>query len=219
MGMKFLYLFWAIIVMTGLGACKSSTDDTEAPRSGGVYFSDEFDPGDTGDWYLETDAEGSSAVIGESMVITINVPNSVQYSTLRNHNFGDFVLEVEATQLEGNPSNSHGVLFRMRSPSEFYRFDITADGNYVIERRNADGTWSRLLDDWTPSPAISQGLNNTNRIKVVAEGAKLTFFVNDQELQTITDNAYLSGNIALDVGTFGQTASSVAFDNVIVRRP
>ncbi len=217
--MKFLLLLWAIVATISLGACKSSSDGAESPRDGGVYFSEEFDPGDTGDWYLEADAQGSSAVIGERMVITIDAPNSAQYSTLRNHTFGDFVLEVEATQVEGNPGNSFGVLFRMRSPSEFYRFDITGDGNYVIERRNADGTWSRLLDDWTPSSAISQGLNNTNRLKVVAEGAKLTFFVNDQELQTITDNAYLSGNIALDVGTFGQTASSVAFDNVVVRRP
>ena len=217
--MKCLLLLWAAVATISLGACKSSSDEAQSPKDGGVYFSDEFDPGDTGDWYLEADDQGSSAVIGERMVITIDAPNSAQYSTLRNHTFGDFALEVEATQVEGNPGNSHGVLFRMRSPSEFYRFDITADGNYVIERRNADGTWSRLLDDWTPSTAIRQGLNNTNRLKVVAEGAKLTFFVNDQELQTITDNAYLSGNIALDVGTFGQTASSVAFDNVVVRRP
>ena len=175
-----------------------------------------FVPGQTGNWLLEQDDVGSSAIVNEELVITIAAPNTMQYAALDGANFGDLALEVDVAQRSGPADSSYGVLFRMQDGQQFYRFDITGNGLYVIERRNSDGTWTRLVPDWTPTTALNQGLNAVNRLKVIAAGPDLTFYANDVLLTQLTDPTFSSGGIALDAGTFGGGNLQVSFDNLVV---
>ncbi len=184
-----------------------------------VLFSDAFIAGETGKWQVEGDDAGRTAVLNERLVIEIDEPNLLQYTALVEPTFNDFILEVDISQLAGSPESSYGVLFRMENSDRFYRFDITGNGLYVMERHNSDGTWTRFISDWTESEAIKQGLTATNRLRVEARGPLLTFYVNDQLLQQVNDGSYAGGKIALDAGTFGYTDLQVAFDNVVVRQP
>ena len=179
-------------------------------------FRDEFVPGQTGNWLLEQDDQGSTAVANEQLVITVAAPNTIQYATLTDRTFGDFVLEVDAWQRGGAPESSYGVLFRMTDDGQFYRFDITGNGLYMIERRAADGTWTRLLREWTPTAAINQGLNVANRLKVIANGSDLAFYVNDILLTQLSDSSLAEGRVGLDAGSFAGNALQVSFDNVSV---
>lgn len=194
-----------------LVACASSGDE--------VLFQETFAAGEMGNWLVEGDALAQTAVLNEQLLITIDAPNLVQFSTLQTPSFADFVLEVDASQIAGDVESSFGVLFRMQNPTQFYRFDITGNGLYMIERHNADNTWTQLLPDWTTTPAINQGLNSTNQLKVVAVGASLSFYVNGILLQEIQDVTYGAGTIALDAGTFGRSGLQVVFDNVKVTQP
>lgn len=181
-----------------------------------VLFQDQFIPGQIGDWFLEEDAVGGSTISGEQLVITVNAPNTLQYATLRQQDFADFVLEVDARQRSGSPDSSYGVLFRMNGSGGFYRFDLTGSGMYLAERHNTDGTWTPLTGDWKASAAINQGLNVANRIKVIANGPELSFFVNDILLEQVTDSTYASGEIAVDAGTFAGSNLQVSFDDLVV---
>jgi hypothetical protein len=204
------------IVALGLAACSSSHSFAGGRN---VLYSDNFAAGETGPWHTEGDELGQTAVVGGRLLILIDAPNTMQFATLREPTFGNFSLEVEATLLDGPSDASYGVLFRLQSPTEFYRFAITGTGLYMIERRNGDGSWSRLSRDWVESPAIYQGHNVTNRLGIIASGANFAFYVNDVLLQQVQDTAYGEGNLALDAGSFGQPGVRVAFDNLIVRRP
>jgi hypothetical protein len=184
-----------------------------------VLVADSFVAGQTGDWFLETDEFGSTTIADESLVIDIHEPDTIQFSTLRQERFEDFILEVDARQLAGSPENSLGVLFRMVSPEEFYRFEITSEGRYMIERRQASGEWTRFLSDWTPSEIINRELEGTNHIMVVANGSQMAFYVNGELLEELEDSAYPAGSIALDAGTFGEGRTTVAFDNLVIQRP
>lgn len=177
---------------------------------------EEFIPGRTGNWLLEQDAVGSTAVVNEQLVITVDAPHTMQYATLTDRTFNDFVLEVDAWQRAGAPESSYGVLFRVGEDGQFYRFDITGNGLYMVERRAVDGTWTRLVREWTPTAAINQGLNVANRLKVIANGADLTFYVNGILLTQLSDTSLSDGYIALDAGSFAGTALQVSFDNLIV---
>lgn len=210
-----LFLAGALLFLT---ACDQATSRPLSTTQN-ILYTDSFVAGETGPWQTEGDEFGRSAVVNERLVIEVNAPNVIQFTTLQEPAFADFVLEVDVTQLGGHPESSYGVLFRMHSPQEFYRFDITGSGMYVIERHNANGTWTRLISDWTPSGAIRQGSNVTNRLTVVADGANLSFYVNGELLREVVDGSYWEGNIALSAGTFGQTGLSVAFDNLVVRAP
>ena len=182
-----------------------------------TLFYDNFAPGQMGAWLLEQDEVGKTAVLNEQLIIEINAPNTVQYSALANELFDNFTLTVDVSQLQGSLDSSYGVLFRMVSPEQFYRFAMTGEGTFVVERRD-NGRWLRLSDDWPVAPAINQGLNVANEIKITAVNDTLTFFVNGIEVQQVTDSTYSLGGIALDAGTFGHTGLQVAFDNVQVSR-
>jgi hypothetical protein len=201
-----------------LTACGQETAGPTTP-AGDVIFSEDFTLGEANGWQTESDDFGYTAVVNEQLVIELNSANVLQYATLEQPIFDDFDLQVDVTQLAGPAEGSYGLLFRMASPGQFYRFDLTGNGLYIVERRNGDGTWTRLVNDWIPSAAIQQGLNVTNRLRVSAVGPNLTFYINDQLVQQINDQTHLSGQLALDAGTFGQPGLQVAFDNLIVRQP
>lgn len=178
--------------------------------------SEAFVPGQTQDWSLEQDESGSTAIVDEQLVITIVTPNTMQYATLEDKSYADFALEVDATQRSGPAESSYGVLFRMQDGGQFYRFDVTGNGLFMIERHNADGTWTRLVPDWTPSPALNQGLNVANRLKILAAGPTLTFYANDTLLTQLTDTTLAGGAVGLDAGTFGGGNLQVSFDNLSI---
>lgn len=202
-------------VLLFLAACG---DGGAVSQDEDVIFIDEFNPGETGNWQVEGDDVGQTAVINQQFVIAINQPNTMQYTTLQEPVVNNFTLEVDAQQIAGNPESSFGILARMRGADQFYRFEITSSGLYMVERHNADGSWSQYLEDWTESAAIKQGLNSVNRLKLEANGPSLSFYVNDTLLHEAYDNGVgLETTIGLDAGTFGQAGLQVAFDNVVIR--
>lgn len=216
---KFSLICFAIcLAVTLLAAC---ADATGVPGAQGadVIYADGFVPGETGNWVIEGDNAGQTAVIDEQLVIELDDNHIMQFTTLPDHQFDNFILEVDARLLQGDQGSSYGVLFRMQDTTHFYRFDITGDGLFVVERRDGESGWTRLVNDWTEAPAINQGLNSTNRLKVEALGQTVTLYVNDIQVHQFTDTTYSSGTIALDAGTFVQPQAQVAFDNLVVRRP
>ena len=207
-------VFTALFVLL-LAACGSDSDSMPAD----VLFHDEFQSGETGSWLMEGDAVGRAAIIGEQLFVEIDEPQTIHYVTLEQPAFVDFALELDVTQIAGDLESSFGVLFRLQEPAQFYRFDITGSGLYVVERHDSDGGWTRFVEGWEESEAINQGLHATNRLKVVAVGSALSFFVNDTLLLQATDSSFGGGNIALDAGTFGRPGLQVVFDNVVVSNP
>ncbi|MEZ4516417.1 MAG: hypothetical protein R3C44_06130 [Chloroflexota bacterium] len=209
-------LLAATLLVIAVTACAEQQPPLTAETPGQVLFQEQFIAGQTGDWLLEQDDLSSAEIANEQLVLTINQPNTIQFATLQAPVFSDFVVEVDGRQRAGSPDSSYGVLFRVQDSQRFYRFSITSNGLYVIERHNPDGTWTRLTQDWLTSEAINQGQNVANRLKVIASGPELTFYVNDILLQQVTDATYPSGSVALSAGTFGGSSLQVSFDDLVV---
>ncbi|MFW6068028.1 MAG: family 16 glycoside hydrolase [Chloroflexota bacterium] len=184
-----------------------------------VLFQDDFSDPLAGNWHLEGDEQGQAAIVDGQLVVHIQTPATAQFVTLDEQIFTDFLLDVEATQIGGQVGGSYGVLVRMTGPGQFYRFEVTSNGEYVVERHDEAGNWERLTEDWQSSPAILQGLNETNRLRVAAAGSTLSFYANETLLAQVIDGTYERGAVALDAGTFNQSEMQVAFDNVVLRRP
>jgi hypothetical protein len=212
-------LFTSILAALILGGCSEETSTRATATPDDVLFFDNFSVGTSGNWQTEADEAGRTAIENGQMVVAVNAENTLQFTTLRDETFDDFILEVEVSAIEGAAENSYGILFRMQNPSEFYRFEITGDGKFMIERSDAGESWTRYLNDWTTSESINQGLNSLNKLRIEALGPNLTFYINDSEVHQLQDTRYLSGNIALDAGTFGQSSVTAAFDNILVQSP
>lgn len=220
-------MLWRIIglclaALVALGACRqgggsASSGPENLPAD--ALFADDFEADQQGRWLLEGDELGRTAIADGALAIEIDAPNTVQYAALEEPLFDDFAVEVDVTQTSGNPESSFGVLVRLQETGSFYRFEITGDGRYMIERRNADGEWTRFQEDWAASEALVQGLGSTNHLEVKAEGSKLSFHANDELLQRIEDATLARGKLALDAGTFGHAGLRVQFDNFVVYEP
>jgi hypothetical protein len=212
-------LFGLLLLSLFLAACAeqslTSSGSGALPSDPGA-FQEEFIPGETGNWVFESDDLGSTAIVNEQLVISVNSPNTIQFSALTDPSFTDFLLEVDAWQRSGSSESSYGVLFRMQDNQQFYRFEVTGTGLYMIERHNADGTWTRLIPEWAPTAALNKGLNVPNRLKIIATGPEMAFYVNDILLTQINDDRYTGGIIGLDAGTFSGGAVQVSFDSLSV---
>ena len=207
-----------------LAACsEEGAPAVELPAGSDVVHVDSFAPGESGEWLLEGDEAAQASIIRDQLLIEVYAPYTVQYATLTDPPVADFVLEVDATPLAGNLDSSYGVLFRLTELPDgavgFYRFEITGNGEFVVERRNSDGSWTRLTDDWQFSPAINQGLRATNRLGVRAVGDTFAVYSNNTLLTEVNDPNYELGRVALDAGTFGDPGLQVTFDNLVIRRP
>ncbi len=205
---------WLLLWLGLLTACAQLN-----PSQSNVLFQDQFRPTQLTNWLLEGDASGRSLIMNEQLVIQIDVPHTIQYVTLIEPTFSDFVLDVDAQLLSGPEESSYGVMFRQDEDGRFYRYQITGTGYFVLERHDGTGNWTRLSDGWSQSEAIFQGANRVNRLRVEAVGSRLTVYANGELLHETSDDRLAAGTIALDAGTFGQAGVQVAFDNVIVRQP
>jgi hypothetical protein len=214
---KILSLLLILFMVMLFSSC--STMEVPLPGISKAVFHDEFVQGHTGNWILESDELGSTVIVPEQLLIDLNSPNLIQYAMLTEPTFSNFVLEVEARLVNGSLNSTYGVMFRMHGPEEFYRFEITGDGMYLIERHDLHGGWYRFTDDWRDTVAINQGPGATNILKVVANGPKIAVYVNDTLLEEVIDDSYSAGNIALDAGTFDGGGIQVSFDNLAVYPP
>ncbi len=60
----------------------------------------------------------------------------------------------------------------------YLAFMISSDGYYSVWK--SEGGFMRAVSAWIPSPAIRQGLNAANRIRVLAQDGDYRFFINDE---------------------------------------
>jgi len=206
-----IFTLWTL-----LAACRQSN---ASPVGTDLLFHDDFEPGQIGAWQIEGDETARAAIEGGELKIAVDAPQTIHYATLSEPAFEDFVLEVDVTRLEGDLESSAGVLFRISDENQFYRFEITGESLYMVERHDSDGTWARLIEGWTESPAINGGLGATNKLTIKADGANLSFYVNEQLILQTADDNYGLGKIALDAGTFGRPGLRIAFDNLKVSKP
>src|SRR6266700_3695204 len=117
----------------------------------------------------------------------------------------NFICQVQMKILKGNGG---GLIFRAGSSGAQYRLRVGPDGSYDLASQSATvakGT----------SPAINQGLNQINTIKVVARGANISLYVNGQLIASVTDSSSSSGRIGLMGVNFGN-AADVAYSTIKV---
>lgn len=203
---------WAVLLLlpllvAGCGSGSSSPYEENFDSAGnwGSGFSDEVD-GEVVDGVYQMHVK----------------TNHGMYLATAGERFANGIYSVEATQIDGPLNNGFGMLFRVDDETDsYYVFEISGDGYVWI------GWCSALCEeeiplvggDWFPSPAVEKGLQETNRLRVVADGPWMTFFVNGTQVGRTSDSRLAEGDIAVMVEALGEPGASVAFDNFTVTPP
>jgi TolB protein len=179
-----------------------------------LVYEDDFDDSASG-WDDAFDAYTTKQYGNNRYQIEVTTSNLVAWG-LANRDVADFEVEVEAKFEDGGQSNGYGLLFRFQDRENFYRFDISGDGYYLLSKF-VQGEWSTIAD-WTASPAIKQG-NTPNILKVAAYGPNITVWANDQQLTSFTDDSLPHGNFGFFAGTFSEPHIWASFDNLKLKTP
>ena len=173
------------------------------------YFSDDFsDP--TSGWTTHKEEETITEYSNGVYRISVLEEHWVAWGRARRR-IANGVFTVAATPVEGPLDNGYGIVFRYQDGDNFYAFEVSADGYYLLGKY-VDDEWINLVD-WTKSAAIKQGIGSTNYLKVVADGPEISCYVNDQFLVTVVDESFHEGDCGVLAEAYDEGGVVVEFDD------
>ncbi|MBU0491137.1 MAG: DUF1080 domain-containing protein [Chloroflexi bacterium] len=184
---------------------------TARPSTGSAAFADDFST-DRGDWNVADSTNGKRWIADGEFYIQITQANYVVWSLLRDREYQDVEVKVDAHAVSGTGGN-YGLVFRAEDTSNFYRFEVSDAGKYKLAKL-VSRSW-KTVKDWTSASAISKG-TATNTLKVEVRGSSITLYANDTKLVTITDSDFGKGSVGLVVGAGSTGDFTAAFDNLEV---
>jgi hypothetical protein len=198
-----------------LGQVAANGTPPEAPdkyakneTSGPLSIEDDFSRA-TGLW-----EQSQTMVVDGAYEMRLEQPNYDSYGLfLGASQVSNFDMAVDVTQLSGSPVAEYGIRFRQASPGDHLMFSISGNGFFRL-LRVSDETYSSAVP-WTKSELIKTGEGAVNRLRVVADGATITGFINDQQVLEYRDAVQSSGQLTLGLVTFEQGDLTVRFDNIV----
>lgn len=130
------------------------------------------------------------------------------------YDYRDFVCSVTAKRIEGPDENQFGIIFRMADSNNYYRFGISSDRFFRLDKWVAGR--EEEIKRWESSDAIFGG-DKKDTIGVRCSGQSLSLYANGNLLAEVNDTSHSVGKIALFAGTIGDKKGvSVVFDDFTV---
>jgi eukaryotic-like serine/threonine-protein kinase len=129
-------------------------------------------------------------------------------------NFANFAYSVQMKIVQGSCG---GMLFRADvTNSKFYYWRVCQDGTYSLLRYVSNsGSTSKILIPLT-NASFNTGLNQSNLLTVIAKGHTFYFYINKQEVDSISDGTYNQGQIGLTAESFNSSPTDAAYTNAEV---
>lgn len=182
------------------------------PNLGEVLLTDDFSSPDS--WLLGKTSSGSAALGKNELTIAISEPGAYEYSIRQTPVLTDFYAEITASPTLCRGQDEYGLLMRMSSPGNFYRFSLSCDGKVRMDR--VVGGTASSPQPWTPSGAVPPGAPSSSRLAVWALGKEMRFFVNDEYQFTVSDPLLPGGNLGVFARSAGEMDVTVSFTDLIV---
>jgi len=179
-----------------------------------VQFQDDFSNPGSG-WGIHQGSNGSTDYSNGSFRIKVTKASQLVWTNPNQSLQNDISINVEATKAGGPDDNEFGVICRYQDSDNFYYLFITSDGHAgIFMFKNNEGT---LLtgDALISSDAIKQGAA-TNSIRADCAGSTLTLYANNQQIASVTDSSFSSGDVGLIAAANETPDVDILFDNFIV---
>jgi glucose/mannose transport system substrate-binding protein len=109
--------------------------------------------------------------------------NTTQSVLNQSNVFDDADIEVEVTLSSGDPIVAGGLIFWAKDYSNFYCLCVDGKGSFKISHFVTD-RWLTPVG-WTENDAVSKGVGQNNKLRVVTKGRQATAFINDKQVITI----------------------------------
>jgi len=213
--MKFSRLFLAPFILL-LTACLPAQLAPAIPSGnpGDVLYHEDFSDNTSG-WDRIANDGGIMDYDSGGYRILVRQPKLNFWST-PDRNFGDVRVEADVTKLNGPDENRAGLMCRYQN-GDYYFFIISNDGFYSIGKFIGGQTLLLGQEQMQASELIL--LNSTNHLRADCVGNTLTFYVNFNQVASIQDADFPTGDVGVLAGAFTQPGVDVLFQNFVVIQP
>jgi hypothetical protein len=170
---------------------------------------DTFEDGSS--WHLYVDQDAAFEIKDTGLVMTAYTTGTRNAWMLTQNQPLNFYLEMTAQSQECAGLDRYGLMVRSDSETG-YLFGFTCDGRYSFRRWN--GARMTKLVEWTSSPSILTGANQTNRIGIRIDGSLFSLYANGSLLTEVSDSGYTEGGFGVYVGADQTKGYSVQVSEV-----
>ena len=183
------------------------------PGVGSILLTDDFSTAET--WLVGEMPKGSAALGVDELTLALVQPKGYIFSFRDQPTFDNFYLEIIASPSLCTGLDEYGLLLRYNSPSDFYRFSLSCNGQTRLDRIVGGGASSP--QPWKPSTSVPSAAPSRSRLGVWAVGPEMRFFINDEFQFAISDRMLARGMIGVFARSAGNTAVTVSFSDLVVR--
>jgi hypothetical protein len=191
---------------------------TVPPQTSGVLLEDDFT---STTWGTGTDADSAIEYVDEALQMIVFTKNWFVWSPPNNENYENIHMEVTAINNDTDPTTAFGIMCHQQEVADsFYYFAITPAGQYAIAETSPSTSDVFLTNDnqWQYSDSIPRNAQSYRLGADCGNGA-LTLYVDGQQIDSVTDDTYSNGGVALFVWSGEDVASAnVSFDDFIMTR-
>lgn len=205
---SFIFLF--------LAACTSAAPIPSVPPAepGDILFQDDFENNSSG-WDRVSNESGIMDYDQGGYRILVQQPTMNFWSTPEK-NFQNVRVEADVIRLNGPEENRVGLICRYQA-GDYYFFIISNDGFYAIGKFIGGNTILLGQAEMLSSDFILT--NSINHLRADCIGNTLTFYVNFNQIASVQDTDFPSGDVGLVAGSFSEAGVDVSFDHFVVMQP
>lgn len=180
---------------------------------GPLLYTTSFDS--AGGWRLGRDAFGVTSLEDGQLSVVVNQANSLRTILSPVQPVGDFYAEVSLHTALCQGDDEFGMVFRVNSLDEQYRFTVTCDGGLRL-RRVLVGSSRAVLPFEQANASVMPHAPADNTLAVLARGPDFELFVNDISVIRAHDVALPVGKIGLAVSSATGGQTTITFDHFSV---
>jgi len=207
-------IFILLILLTACLPVSSSAPPILSGPPGEVVYHEEFADNTSG-WDRIANDGGIMDYDSGGYRILVRQPKLNFWSTPEK-NFGGVRVEVDVMKLNGPDENRTGLMCRYQH-GDYYFFIVSNDGFYAIGKFIGGQTLLLGQEQMQASELIL--LNSTNHLRADCVGDTLTFYVNFNQVASIQDTDFPTGDVGVLAGSFTQPGVDVLFQNFVVIQP
>jgi hypothetical protein len=152
---------------------------------------------------------------GSAYHVSDNQENTYQPCFGASTNYSNFTFQAEMEFTQGDDNTLAGLIFRgNKASNKLYRlvFDDQGDCNIFVSV-DTGGSNTRDLFQSCSADNFNTGLDVTNTIAIVANGDKLTIYVNQEEITSVSDGTFSQGQIGFEVENQDSKNVEAIFNN------
>jgi len=182
-----------------------------------ALLEDDFSDNDT--WGTGTDADSSVEYSNSALKFLVNRDLYFVWSTPNDEEYENIHIEVTANNNSSDEMGAFGIICNLQLTNTSYYFAVTGAGEYAIGKYTFAG--DTLLTNggqWAESDKITPNAGSY-RLGADCGNNTLTFYVDGQQVDSVSDTTYTSGNVGLFAWSGERlNGTDVTFDDFVMTK-